>query len=214
MKVLVTQSCPTVCDPMDCSPPNSSAHGILQARILEWIAILFSRGFPAQGLNLGALHCRQILYCLSHQGSLVRPVTSSVFKISCQPVSSSPVTKLSTVSVFILAFKLRAPPYPAVSLGQGAGKGLLSPGLGSGGEQSPSGTDSSITCPLPLGVSYSPHGEKRGLVDSRQGSVVLLCTKNTMKQMIVKVSGEITGFPMVLCFCLCLRFSKKETSKF
>ena len=43
--VLVTQSCPTLCDPMDCSPPGSSVHGILQARTLEWVAILFSRGF-------------------------------------------------------------------------------------------------------------------------------------------------------------------------
>ena len=35
---------PTLCDPMDCSPPGSSVHGILQARILEWVAIPFSRG--------------------------------------------------------------------------------------------------------------------------------------------------------------------------
>ena len=35
--VLVPQSCPTLCDPTDCSPPGSSVHGILQARILEWI---------------------------------------------------------------------------------------------------------------------------------------------------------------------------------
>ena len=40
----VAQSCPTLCDPMDCSPPGSSVHGILQARILEWGAISFSRG--------------------------------------------------------------------------------------------------------------------------------------------------------------------------
>ena len=38
------QSCPTLLDPMDCSPPGSSVHGILQARILEWVAISFSRG--------------------------------------------------------------------------------------------------------------------------------------------------------------------------
>ena len=38
------QSCPTLCDPMDCSPPGSSLHGILQARVLEWGAISFSRG--------------------------------------------------------------------------------------------------------------------------------------------------------------------------
>ena len=37
------QSCPTVSDPMDCSPPGSSVHGILQARVLEWGAIAFSR---------------------------------------------------------------------------------------------------------------------------------------------------------------------------
>ena len=37
------QSCPTLCDPMDCSPPGSSVHGILQAKILEWVAIPFSR---------------------------------------------------------------------------------------------------------------------------------------------------------------------------
>ena len=55
---------------MDCSPPDSSVHGILQARILEWVAMPFSRGiFLTQGLNLSLLHCRQILYHLSHQGS-------------------------------------------------------------------------------------------------------------------------------------------------
>ena len=40
----VAQSCPTLCDPVDCSPPGSSIHGILQASILEWDAISFSRG--------------------------------------------------------------------------------------------------------------------------------------------------------------------------
>ena len=38
----VTQSCPTLSDPMDCSPPGSSIHGIFQARVLEWVAIAFS----------------------------------------------------------------------------------------------------------------------------------------------------------------------------
>ena len=42
--VLGTQSCPTLCSPIDCSPPNYSVHGISQPRILEWIAISFSRG--------------------------------------------------------------------------------------------------------------------------------------------------------------------------
>ena len=41
---LVTKSCPTLCGPMDCSPPDSSVHGISQARVLEWAAISFSKG--------------------------------------------------------------------------------------------------------------------------------------------------------------------------
>ena len=60
--VLVTQSCPTVCDPMDCSPTGFSVNRIFQARILGI--------FPTQGWNPGLLHCRWILYCLSHQRSL------------------------------------------------------------------------------------------------------------------------------------------------
>ena len=44
VKVLAIQLCLTLCDPMDCSPPGSSVHGILQARIQEWVAIPFSRG--------------------------------------------------------------------------------------------------------------------------------------------------------------------------
>ena len=42
--ISVTKSCLTLCDLMDCSPPDSSVHGISQARILEWVAISFSRG--------------------------------------------------------------------------------------------------------------------------------------------------------------------------
>ena len=44
VKVLVVQWCPTLRTPMDCSPSGSSVHGILQARILQWVALLFSRG--------------------------------------------------------------------------------------------------------------------------------------------------------------------------
>ena len=68
--VFATQSYLTLCDPIDCSPPDSSIYRILQARILEWVAIPSSRGF-SQGSNPGLLHCRQILYCLSHQGKRV-----------------------------------------------------------------------------------------------------------------------------------------------
>ena len=68
----VAQSCPTFCNRIDCSLPGSSVYGIFQARILEWVAIPFSRGiFSIQELNLGLLHFRQAPYHLSHQGKSV-----------------------------------------------------------------------------------------------------------------------------------------------
>ena len=54
MLVLVAELCLTLCDSMDCSPPGSSVHGILQARILEWVAMPFSRGSPNQGTEPGS----------------------------------------------------------------------------------------------------------------------------------------------------------------
>ena len=62
VKVTVAQSCPTLCDPIDCSLTGSSVHGILEARVLEWVAISFS----TWGLNPGLLHCKQTLYQLSY----------------------------------------------------------------------------------------------------------------------------------------------------
>ena len=82
------QSCLILCNPMDPNPTGSSVHGILQARILEWVPMHSSRGIfyvscgllttsttwetpkiprKTQGSNVGQLHCRQILYRLSHQ---------------------------------------------------------------------------------------------------------------------------------------------------
>ena len=66
-KLCIAQACLTLCISMSCSPPGSSVHRILQARILEWVAIPFARGFAlTQGSNLGLLRCRQILYYLNH----------------------------------------------------------------------------------------------------------------------------------------------------
>ena len=64
VKVKVAQLCLTLCDPMDCSPWNSLGQktGMGSCSLLQGI-------FPMQGLNSGLLHCRQILYQLSHQGS-------------------------------------------------------------------------------------------------------------------------------------------------
>ena len=51
---VVAQSCPTLSDPMDCSRPGSSVRGILQARILEWVAVLSLRDLPDSGIELGS----------------------------------------------------------------------------------------------------------------------------------------------------------------
>ena len=64
------QSCTALCDPMDCSPPGFSVHGIFQARVLELGCHFLLQGiFPTQGSNPGLLQCKQTLYPLSHQGS-------------------------------------------------------------------------------------------------------------------------------------------------
>ena len=63
-EVLVAQSYPALCSLMNYHPPGSSVHGILQARILEWVAIPFSRGCSQHRSNLNLPHCRQILYRL------------------------------------------------------------------------------------------------------------------------------------------------------
>ena len=52
----VAQSCPTLCDPIDCSLPGSSVHGIFQAIVLEWIAISFSRGSSQPRARTWASH--------------------------------------------------------------------------------------------------------------------------------------------------------------
>ena len=78
LKLQVAQSRPTLCDPM-----HYIVYGILQARILEWVAFPFSRGIlPTQGLNQDLPHCRWILYHLSLKGR------SKILKWVAYPFSS------------------------------------------------------------------------------------------------------------------------------
>ena len=67
----VAQSCPALCNPMDCNPPGTSVHWDSLGKNTRVGCQAFLQGiFPTQGLKAGLLHCRQILYCLSHQESL------------------------------------------------------------------------------------------------------------------------------------------------
>ena len=85
VKVLITQLCLTLCDPMDCSLPGSSIYGILQVRLLEWVAVPFSR---TQGRNPGLPYCRRILYQLNHLGAISAQFSHSVTSDSLRPHES------------------------------------------------------------------------------------------------------------------------------
>ena len=93
MCVLVAQSCLTPCNPMDCSLPGSSVHGILQARILEWVAISYSRGssHPGTEFRSPALQADSLLSEL--QGKSLRN-----FFIKFDPVSYMLLLLLSCFS--------------------------------------------------------------------------------------------------------------------
>ena len=76
---LVTQSCPTLCNPMDSSPPGSSVHGDSPGKNTGVGRLSLLQGtFQTQELNWGLLHWRRILYQMSYQGSLVQSHMSCV----------------------------------------------------------------------------------------------------------------------------------------
>ena len=78
MLCFIAQLCPTLFDPMDCSPPGSSVHGDSPGKNTRVSCHALLEGiFPSQGSNPGLLHCRQILYRLSHQGSLNNSIVKS-----------------------------------------------------------------------------------------------------------------------------------------
>ena len=83
----VVHSCLTLCDPMD-----YTVHGLLQARILEWVLFLILGAFPTQGLNPGLPRCRQILNQLSHQKSHIW------FLVRWQ-ISKKPPTQLGSIEL-------------------------------------------------------------------------------------------------------------------
>ena len=80
MHVQSLQSCPILCDPMNCHMPGSSVHGILQARILEWVAMPSSRGSSQNGDGTPVSYLAGRFLLLSHLGSpTMRLAPSMVF---------------------------------------------------------------------------------------------------------------------------------------
>ena len=91
---LDTKSCLTLCNPTGCSPLGSSVHWISQTRILEWVAISFSRG-PSQPRGWTQVSCnsRQILYRLNHQGNQTNQPTNKWGWRESLPYSKIPTNK-------------------------------------------------------------------------------------------------------------------------
>ena len=84
--LLVTWSCLTLCDPMDCNPPDSSVHGVLQARILEWVAIPFSKGWsqPRDQIHVFCVACFGRRVTTSATWGTLSPWLEGIFlQVSC-----------------------------------------------------------------------------------------------------------------------------------
>ena len=116
------QSCPTLCDPMDCSLPGFSVHGVLQARILEWVAMPSSRGiFLNQGSKLcllRLLHCRWILYCWATGEAFKTSVSSVWFSSVAQscPTLCDPMNRSTQASLSITNSQSLPKPTPIKSV--------------------------------------------------------------------------------------------------
>ena len=81
------QSCPTLCDPLDGSPPGSSAHGILQARILEWVDIAFSICYTDYYISNKMIMV--ILLLMQYQQSVVCQLFCTQYLFNHHPTSSN-----------------------------------------------------------------------------------------------------------------------------
>ena len=117
-----SQSCLTLCDPMDCSPPGSSVHGILQARILEWVTISYSRGSsqPRDWTDISCGPCtgRWVVYHLSH-------VLLTKYKFLSTLISLAAITKYHRLGGFSSRhFSLLAGQYIPCSWTLGGPSGL------------------------------------------------------------------------------------------
>ena len=101
----VAQSCLTLWDPMDCSLPGFSVHGILQARVLEWVTISFSRGSsqPRNWTHISCVSCigGRILYTVSHLGSPWMTYLASLGPGPCSGFQRSPYQRDCCGFVFL-----------------------------------------------------------------------------------------------------------------
>ena len=104
MCVSVTQSCPSLCNPMDCSAPGSSVHGIIQARILEWVDIPFSREYvDSSAQSLSRVRLFVTPWTAASQSSPSITNSRSLLKLMSHPTISCSVIPFSACIQSFLA---------------------------------------------------------------------------------------------------------------
>ena len=144
---LVAQLCPTLCDPMDCSPPGSSVHGILQARILEWVAISFSTSGVSQFSSIQLLSPDSLW---PHEPQHTRPpCPSPIPGVHPNPCPSSRWCH-PTISSSVVPFSSCPQSFPA------SGSFQMSQLFASGGQRS--GVSASASVPPMNTQDWSPLG--------------------------------------------------------
>ena len=111
LRCLVTKSCPALSDPMDCSPPGSSFHGISQARILEWVTISFSNN----GIFSSVQFSRSVVSdsLRPHEPQLARPPCPSPSPRACSNSRPSSQWCLPTILSFVVPFSSCPQSFPA-----------------------------------------------------------------------------------------------------
>ena len=101
----VCSACLTLCDPMDCSPPGSSGHGILQARTLVWVAVHFSRGssWPRDRTRVSSVFCigKWILYHWCHLGSPQHSIIAISARLKWKKQKGSYLDGVSNLSLYL-----------------------------------------------------------------------------------------------------------------
>ena len=100
----LAQSCPTLCNLMDCSPPGSSVHGILQARILEWVAISFSRGSsqPRDGTWVSCVAGRRFILCATRKALKLHGATKKKKKKFISHEAGKVLRSLTDTSILLI----------------------------------------------------------------------------------------------------------------
>ena len=113
---LFAKSCPTLCNPMDCSPPGSSVHGILQVRMLKWVAIYFSRGSsqPRDQTQVFWTAGRLFTFWATRESNPATPLLRIYTKKAKALTQKGTFTPMFTAELFTIAMILKQSNYSSM----------------------------------------------------------------------------------------------------